>query len=120
MHQVHRDLKPENILLNSMGDVKLTDFGISKELDNTLAMCKTMVGTRAYMSPERTQGAKYSYSSDVWSLGIILYEMATFKYPYNEKDSSFGLYNSIVDSPAPTLTSQTGHSPELCSFLSCW
>ena len=120
MHQIHRDLKPANVLLNSTGDVKLTDFGISKELENTMALCKTQVGTRAYMSPERMEAVKYSYSSDVWSLGIIVHEMATLQYPYPENDSAFALYNSIVNSPVPILKPQDGFSPELCSFLACW
>lgn len=51
--QVHRDIKPGNILMNSKGEVKLTDFGISKELDETSQLCSTFLGTKAYMSPER-------------------------------------------------------------------
>ena len=48
-HQIHRDIKPENILMNSLGQVKLTDFGISKELEKTQGLCKTFVGTMTYM-----------------------------------------------------------------------
>merc|ERR1712014_421320 len=60
-HLLHRDIKPENILHNSAGAVKLTDFGIAKDLDTTLAMAGTFVGTATYMSPERCIGEDYSF-----------------------------------------------------------
>ena len=72
-HQVHRDIKPANILVSSSGAVKLSDFGISKELGMTIGLCNTFLGTMIYMSPERIYGKKYSYSSDIWSLGLMLY-----------------------------------------------
>ncbi|KAI8873560.1 Pkinase-domain-containing protein, partial [Ramicandelaber brevisporus] len=76
---IHRDIKPSNILLNSQGQVKLIDFGVSGELVDSIA--KTFVGTGSYMSPERIQGAPYSVKSDVWSLGITLMELALGRYP---------------------------------------
>ncbi|KAF9481079.1 STE/STE7/MEK1 protein kinase [Pholiota conissans] len=79
---IHRDIKPSNILLNSEGDIKLCDFGVSGELINSIA--NTFVGTSVYMSPERIQGAEYSVKSDVWSLGISLIELATGRFPFSE------------------------------------
>jgi serine/threonine protein kinase len=76
-HQLHRDIKPQNILINTEGWVKLTDFGIAKELDNTAALAQTFVGTSTYMSPERATGQPYSYQADVWSIGLVVYELAT-------------------------------------------
>jgi len=77
---IHRDIKPSNILLNSEGEIKLCDFGVSGELINSIA--KTFVGTSIYMSPERIQGAEYSVKSDIWSLGITLIELATGQFPF--------------------------------------
>ena len=61
------------------GLVKLGDFGIARILDSTLAQAKTMVGTPYYISPEIVENKPYSYKTDIWSLGIILYEMCTLK-----------------------------------------
>ena len=72
--------------MNTTGVVKLTDFGISRSLENNQIYLKTFVGSRSYMSPERITGKKYSYSSDIWSLGLVIYELATGKEPYGEGD----------------------------------
>ena len=103
LHQVHRDLKPANVMLNSKGEVKISDFGISSQLDRTEAFCETFVGTTCYMSPERLSGDNYSYSADIWAYGIILLELATGKYPYKAPNSFFELLQTIGDSPPPTL-----------------
>lgn len=81
---IHRDIKPSNILLNAAGDIKLCDFGVSGELENSIA--NTFVGTSTYMSPERIQGAEYSVKSDVWSLGITLIELAVGHFPWSSED----------------------------------
>ncbi|WVZ64700.1 hypothetical protein U9M48_014186 [Paspalum notatum var. saurae] len=82
-HLVHRDIKPANLLVNLKGDVKITDFGVSAGLDNTMAMCATFVGTITYMSPERIRNENYSYAADIWSLGLTILECATGKFPYD-------------------------------------
>ncbi|EDO40740.1 predicted protein [Nematostella vectensis] len=77
---MHRDVKPSNILVNTRGQVKLCDFGVSRQLVNSIAT--TYVGTNAYMAPERILGDEYSILSEVWSLGVSLLEMASGRFPY--------------------------------------
>lgn len=81
-HHFHRDIKPQNILVKPTGSVKLTDFGIARELGNSQDMAQTFVGTFKYMSPERVENRPYSFSSDIWSLGLVLIESATREFPY--------------------------------------
>ncbi|NXC97494.1 MP2K5 kinase, partial [Certhia familiaris] len=74
------DVKPSNMLVNTRGQVKLCDFGVSTQLVNSIA--KTYVGTNAYMAPERISGEQYGIHSDVWSLGISFMELALGRFPY--------------------------------------
>lgn len=114
--RVHRDIKPQNILANSLGEVKLTDFGISKDLQASI-MCKTFVGSFKYMSPERMAHTGYDYSSDVWSLGIVLLECATGEYPYAESDAIIDYVNIVTEGDAPKPP-EGKFSPEFSEFIS--
>lgn len=105
----HRDIKPSNILVNSQGNVKICDFGVSRVLINSIA--ETFVGTSTYMSPERISGMTYSATSDVWSLGLTLVELAKGTFPFKAGDSDegggggfaiFDLLQQIVNDPPPT------------------
>lgn len=80
---LHRDLKSGNIFLTSNGIVKLGDFGIAKVLSNTVEKAVTIVGTPYYLSPEIINNKPYSFKSDLWSLGVLLYEMCALKPPFN-------------------------------------
>jgi len=80
---LHRDLKTQNIFLMSTGQVKLGDFGIAKVLDATKDYAKTMVGTPYYLSPEIIEDRPYNFKSDIWSAGVVLYEMTTLKHPFD-------------------------------------
>lgn len=107
---MHRDLKPSNILVNSRGQIKLCDFGVSSELEGSIA--ETFVGTGTYMAPERIQGSPYTVKSDVWSVGLSIMELAIGKFPFSgsgDDDEPGGpqgildLLQQIVLEPAPKL-----------------
>jgi len=107
---MHRDIKPSNILVNSKGNIKLCDFGVSSELEGSVA--ETFVGTGTYMAPERIQGLAYTVKSDVWSVGLTLMELAIGKFPFNsggDDDESNGpqgildLLQAIVMEDSPKL-----------------
>lgn len=92
---IHRDLKTQNIFLTGNLTVKLGDFGISRVLENSNAAAMTVVGTPYYMSPEACESKPYTNKSDVWSLGVILYELCTLKHPFSA-DNLLGLVFKIV------------------------
>jgi len=74
---IHRDLKPENVMLDRLGDVKLMDFGIARSLDTRSTATGSFLGTPAYMAPEQAEGKPADRRSDIYSLGLVLYEMST-------------------------------------------
>ena len=79
---LHRDIKTENLLLTQNGCVKLADFGIAKTLDYTGEMAGSTVGTPYYLSPEIVQSRPYDSKSDIWALGVVLYEMCQLHPPF--------------------------------------
>ena len=98
---LHRDLKTLNIFLTKNLDVKIGDLGVAKILSNSGCFAKTLIGTPYYLSPELCEEKPYNYKSDIWALGCILYELCTFKHPFNAK-SQGGLILKILESePKP-------------------
>lgn len=117
LRMLHRDIKPENILHNNAGEVKLTDFGIAKDLDHTVAMAGTFVGTVTYMSPERCLGEDYDLASDIWSVGMVVFELATGMYPFKESDRDTfpKLFAKLCEEPEPRLDAGL-YNPQLADF----
>ncbi|XP_031477672.1 mitogen-activated protein kinase kinase 3 isoform X2 [Nymphaea colorata] len=95
-HLVHRDIKPANLLINLKGEPKITDFGISAGLENSVAMCATFVGTVTYMSPERIRNESYSYPADIWSLGLAIFECGTGEFPYTATEGPVNLMLQLL------------------------
>ena len=92
---IHRDLKPLNIFLTKNNKIKIGDFGIAKLL-NYESKVKTMIGTKFYLSPEIMKNKDYDYKSNIWNLGIILYELTQLKHPFfDENISNESMINNI-------------------------
>jgi serine/threonine protein kinase/tetratricopeptide (TPR) repeat protein len=121
---VHRDIKPANIMVTTTGLVKILDFGLAQiqshpieESANTWTMPAeaqtrpgTVVGTLAYMSPEQIKGKDVDQRSDIFSFGVVLYQMLTGHLPFRS-DSAFGLMSEIVHAPAPSLEDSRSDVP---------
>jgi len=92
---LHRDLKSQNIFLTSKGIVKLGDFGIAKVLDASEDQARTQIGTPYYLSPEICESRPYGRQSDMWSLGVVLYELLALELPF-QANSMPALVHRIV------------------------
>ncbi|KAF2758077.1 Pkinase-domain-containing protein [Pseudovirgaria hyperparasitica] len=93
---IHRDIKPSNILLCRNGQVKLCDFGVSGEF-GTKGDANTFIGTSYYMAPERITGQSYTITSDVWSLGVTLLEVAQHRFPFPADGSEMNPRAGLID-----------------------
>jgi eukaryotic-like serine/threonine-protein kinase len=124
---VHRDLKPQNLMVTTSGQLKILDFGLAHvgmgavdSLSPTrerLTECGTVLGTPGYMSPEQVAGGTIDAQTDVFSLGVILYEMLTGRMPFRGSSVAALLYDIVHREPVPASRHRPGLAPEVTGVL---
>jgi len=110
----HRDIKSANVMINEKGQAKIMDFGLAKLAGRTM-VTKTgmMMGTVAYMSPEQSRGVKVDHRTDIWSFGVMLYEMITGQLPFRGEYDQAIMYSILNEEPEPITGLRTGVPMEL-------
>jgi serine/threonine protein kinase len=114
---IHRDLKPENLMITSGGVVKILDFGLARSIrpedaaDGGRTAAGMIVGTAAYVSPEQLRGEKATTRSDIFALGVVLFEMATGENPF-QRNKAIEMFSAILRDEPPPITDRARDAPE--------
>lgn len=114
---VHRDVKPENMLLTPSGTIKIMDFGIARVGDSELTQTGFVLGTLAYMSPEQILGDRVDHRSDLWSLGVVLYELLAGRLPFQQEQGPAIMYEILNREPASLEELRPGLPPGLRDLI---
>lgn len=115
---VHRDIKPDNVIIDSRGDAVVMDFGIAKaRREAAVTIEGYFVGTPFYASPEQAQGKSVDARSDIYSLGVTMYEMAAGRAPFEGEDTASTLYRHVHEEPRPLGELNPELSPGLCALV---
>lgn len=116
---IHRDIKSDNIMLTSKGQVKIMDFGLAKLKGATkLTKVGTTLGTAAYLSPEQAQGEEVDHRSDIFSFGVVLYELLTGQLPFKGEHQSAIIYSILNEEPQPVARYNNKVSPDMERIVS--
>jgi serine/threonine-protein kinase len=113
---VHRDIKPANIMLQKNGEVRIADFGIARVMASSQTQTGVVLGTPSYMSPEQVVGKKVDGRSDLFSLGVVLYELLSCQKPF-QGDSIATLMYTIANKPPLLITRVDPEIPECCAYI---
>jgi len=115
---IHRDIKPANIMISDKGQVKIMDFGLAKSIAGSMVTkAGTTLGTIAYMSPEQSQGENVDKRTDIWSLGVMLYNMLTGKLPFKGEYETAIVYSIVNVEPEAITGLRTGIPVELEQYV---